>query len=65
MALRYRILSMDGGGIRGLITAMLLQRLEQAQPGFLAQWAPHLVSLVLVGSTGLADYQSRQILERR
>ena len=37
MALRYHILSMDGGGIRGLITAILLQRLEQAHPGFLAQ----------------------------
>jgi patatin-like phospholipase/acyl hydrolase len=28
---------MDGGGIRGLITAILLERLEQAHPGFLAQ----------------------------
>lgn len=33
----YRILSMDGGGIRGLITAIILERLEQAHPGFLAQ----------------------------
>lgn len=33
----YRILSMDGGGIRGLITAILLERLEQAHPGFLAE----------------------------
>lgn len=30
----YHILSMDGGGIRGLITAILLERLEQARPGF-------------------------------
>ena len=33
----YRILSLDGGGIRGLLTAILLERLEQAQPGWLAQ----------------------------
>lgn len=29
------ILSLDGGGLRGLITALILQRLEQARPGFL------------------------------
>jgi patatin-like phospholipase/acyl hydrolase len=34
----YRILAMDGGGIRGLITAILLQRLEQAHAGFLSQF---------------------------
>ena len=33
----YRILSLDGGGLRGLLTAKLLERLEQARPGFLAQ----------------------------
>ena len=33
----YRILALDGGGIRGLITAMLLERLEHACPGFLDQ----------------------------
>lgn len=33
----YRILSLDGGGIRGLITAVLLERLEAALPGFLGQ----------------------------
>lgn len=33
----YRILSLDGGGIRGLLTTVLLARLEEAQPGFLAQ----------------------------
>ncbi len=33
----YRILSLDGGGIRGIITAKLLQRLEEAVPGFIAQ----------------------------
>lgn len=28
---------MDGGGIRGLVTAILLERLEAARPGFLSQ----------------------------
>ena len=31
----YRIVSMDGGGIRGILTARLLERLDQALPGFL------------------------------
>lgn len=34
---KYRILSLDGGGIRGLLTAIVLERLEAAIPGFLAQ----------------------------
>ncbi len=33
----YHILSMDGGGIRGLLTIILIQRLESAHPGFLAE----------------------------
>jgi hypothetical protein len=32
----YKILSLDGGGIRGIISAILLERLEEAIPGFLA-----------------------------
>jgi patatin-like phospholipase/acyl hydrolase len=31
----YRILSFDGGGIRGLLTTTLLQRLDDALPGWL------------------------------
>lgn len=31
----YRILSLDGGGICGLLTAILLDRLEKMAPGFL------------------------------
>ncbi|MGH8482581.1 MAG: patatin-like phospholipase family protein [Nevskiaceae bacterium] len=30
----YRILSLDGGSIRGLVTAILLQRLDKAVPGW-------------------------------
>ena len=33
----YRILSLDGGGIRGLITAILLERIEEVIPGVLDQ----------------------------
>jgi patatin-like phospholipase/acyl hydrolase len=33
----FAILSMDGGGIRGIMTAILLQRLEESHPGFLSQ----------------------------
>jgi patatin-like phospholipase/acyl hydrolase len=43
----YNILSLDGGGLRGLITATLLERLESARPGFLAG-----IDLVAGTSTG-------------
>jgi hypothetical protein len=32
---RYRILSFDGGGIRGLLSLILLERLERAVPGWI------------------------------
>ena len=31
----FLILSLDGGGVRGLLTVKLLQRLEQEVPGFI------------------------------
>lgn len=43
----YRILSLDGGGIRGVLSVRLLERLEQAHPGFLSR-----VDLVAGTSTG-------------
>jgi patatin-like phospholipase/acyl hydrolase len=33
----YHILSLDGGGIRGIFSARVLERLEQAVPGFLGE----------------------------
>jgi len=33
----YHILSLDGGGVRGVLTAKLLERLEQAHPGFISK----------------------------
>ena len=43
----YNILSLDGGGLRGLITAALLERLEASTPGFLQH-----IDLVVGTSTG-------------
>jgi uncharacterized protein len=37
MASPYRVLALDGGGIRGLLTSRLLERLESARPGFLGR----------------------------
>lgn len=34
----YRILSLDSGGIRGYLSILLLEKLEQARPGFLDQF---------------------------
>jgi patatin-like phospholipase/acyl hydrolase len=34
---KYRILSIDGGGVRGVLAARILERLEQAVPGIIDQ----------------------------
>jgi patatin-like phospholipase/acyl hydrolase len=52
-----RLLSVGTGNNPKYITA------ENEDWGFV-QWAPHLISLMLEGSSGLADYQSRQLLGR-
>lgn len=44
---RYKILSLDGGGIRGIISATILERLEKIYPGFISD-----VDLVAGTSTG-------------
>ena len=49
----YRILALDGGGIKGALTAALLERLEAARPGFLAR-----VDLFAGTSTGGAPARS-------
>jgi len=44
---RYNILSLDGGGIRGVLTIRLIEHLEEQFPGFLEQ-----VDLITGTSTG-------------
>jgi uncharacterized protein len=53
----YRVLSLDGGGIHGLLTARLLQEIDHQTPGFLAQAnvfagtsAGAIIALVLASS---------------
>ncbi len=45
--MKYRILSLDGGGIKGLLTAVLLERIVAAFPQFIAN-----VDLIAGTSTG-------------
>jgi len=47
MAARHRILAVDGGGIRGLLTSVLLRELDLRRPGFLNR-----VTLLAGTSTG-------------
>ena len=50
-----RVMSVGTGYNPKYITA------ENVDWGFV-QWAPHLISLMLEGSMGLADYQCRQLM---
>lgn len=66
----YFILSLDGGGIRGVLTAVLLEKLEMAVPGFLGK-----VDLFAGTSTGailalglahgLSPTEARQLYEEK
>jgi patatin-like phospholipase/acyl hydrolase len=66
---RYRILAIDGGGIRGLITAILLERLEAALPGFLEKFdlfaGTSTGGLLALGlAAGRSPTQARELYER-
>ncbi|MCZ6881066.1 MAG: patatin-like phospholipase family protein, partial [Gammaproteobacteria bacterium] len=43
----YRILTLDGGGIRGLLSAVLMDELDRRRPG----WLGH-VDMIAGTSTG-------------
>lgn len=65
----YHILSLDGGGIRGVLTAGLLERLESAQPGWLAKVdlfaGTSTGGILALGlASGLSPTQARQLYEK-
>jgi patatin-like phospholipase/acyl hydrolase len=65
----FHVLSLDGGGIRGVLTAALLERLEEGMPGFLER-----VDLIAGTSTGgilslglasgMSPTEARELYER-
>ena len=65
----FRIVSLDGGGIRGVLTAALLERLDIEQPGFLAQVDLYAGTstggiLALALASGLTPTEARNLYER-
>jgi uncharacterized protein len=65
----YRILSLDGGGIRGVLTASILERLEDTIPGYINE--VDLVAgtstggiLALALASGMTPKQAREMYER-
>jgi patatin-like phospholipase/acyl hydrolase len=65
----YRILALDGGGIRGVLTAALLERMEAHTPGFIA--GIDLVAgtstggiLALALASGMSPSEARNLYER-
>jgi patatin-like phospholipase/acyl hydrolase len=61
----YHILSLDGGGIRGYLTILLLEHLENARPGFLSQFdlfagtsTGSIIALGLAHGTPVADIRA-------
>lgn len=64
----YRILALDGGGIRGVLTAAILERLDEAQPGFLKMidlFAGTSTGgiLALALASGMTPTQARELYE--
>ena len=65
----FRIVSLDGGGIRGVLTAALLERLDSLQPGFLAQVDLYAGTstggiLALALASGMSPTEARTLYER-
>lgn len=66
----YRILSIDGGGVRGLLAAVLLERLQETRPNFLSQIdlfagtsTGAILALGLAG--GLSPTEGRRLYEEQ
>jgi patatin-like phospholipase/acyl hydrolase len=65
----FHIVSLDGGGIRGVLTAALLERIEMGSPGFLTQVdlfagtsTGGILSLAL--ASGMTPGEARNLYER-
>ncbi len=66
----YRILSIDGGGIRGILAAVILERLSAVRPNFLAQFdlfaGTSTGGLLALGfASGLTPTEARQLYEEQ
>lgn len=66
----YHVLALDGGGIRGLLTTILLERLEAAVPGFLAKIdlfaGTSTGGILALGlAAGLSPTQARTLYEEK
>jgi len=65
----FHIVSLDGGGIRGVLTAALLERIESGSPGFLTQvdlFAGTSTGgiLALALASGMTPSEARNLYER-
>jgi len=66
----HKILSLDGGGIRGYLTVTLLERLQQARPGFLDQFdlfaGTSIGSILALGlAYGLSSTELRELFDEQ
>lgn len=65
----YHILALDGGGIRGIISATILERLEEAHPGLIDEFdlfaGTSTGGILSLGMAfGLTPEQTRQLYEK-